>query len=139
VTVAAWASNSIEVRKAKHAARPEERTSRRACIKQRVERDVEAGFERAMAERKWRMALIENTLSGTFQLHFRDKGIVAVAKVLENPAAYDLERLADPADPTYPSGSGDGRIAQFYANDGGKPRIFSHAHGGVKYVLRATA
>jgi len=100
VSVGVWASHNIEVRKAKGAARPEERTRQRTYIKQRIEQDVEAGFERAMAERKWRMALLDNILSGTFPLHFRDKGIVTVADVLKNPAAYDLERLADPADPT---------------------------------------
>ena len=51
----------------------------------------------------------------------------------ENPQRFDFERLADPADPTY---ANDPRIAQFYAN-GGKARshIYSHAHGGCKYIL----
>jgi hypothetical protein len=126
-TMAAWASHSLEVRKAVHAVRPEEKRRQRAYIARRVEEDVAAGFERKLAERKWRMSLLENTLTADFRLHFRDKGTVTVADVLKDPAAYDLERLADPNDPTY---ANDGRIAQFYANDGGKPRIFSHAHGG---------
>lgn len=133
VTVAAWALNSLEVRKAKHATRPEERTRRRAYIRERVEQDVAAGFEEAMARRKWRAALEERVLEGSFELHFRDKGIVTVDEVLRNPGRFNCERLADPNEPDY---AGDLRIAQFYANKGqGRPHIYSHAHGGCKYVL----
>jgi len=133
VAVGVWASNSTEVRKAKHAARPEERTRRRAYIKQRVEEDVAAGFEEAMARRKWRAALEERVLEGSFELHFRDKGTVTVSEVLRDPGRFNFERLADPNEPDYAS---DPRIAQFYANEGqGRPHIYSHAHGGCKYVL----
>jgi len=133
VTVAAWSSNSIEVRKAKHAARPEERKRRSGYIKQRVEEDVAAGFEEAMARRKWRAALEKRVLEGSFELHFRDKGIVTVAEVLRDPGRFNFERLADPNEPDY---ANDPRIAQFYANEGqGRPHIWSFAHGGCKYVL----
>lgn len=136
VPVAAWASDSVEIRKAKHAARPEEKRLRRAYIENRVAQDVAAGFEEALARRKWRAALEERVLEPSFELRFRDKGTVTVAKVLESPADYDFERLADPADPGC---YGDYRIAQFYANAGqnGRPQIWSWAHGGCKYALRA--
>ena len=135
VTVAAWASNSIEVRKAKHAARPEERKRRRAYIEQRVEEDVAAGFEEAVARRKWRAALEDRVLEGGFVLHFRDRGAVTVSEVLRDPGRFNFERLADPNEPGY---ANDPRIAQFYANEGqGRPHIYSHAHGGCKYVLKS--
>ena len=104
----------------------------RICVAQ----DVAAGFEEALARRKWRAALEERVLEPSFELRFRDKGTVTVAKVLESPADYDFERLADPADPGC---YGDYRIAQFYANAGqnGRPQIWSWAHGGCKYALRA--
>ena len=133
MTVAAWTSRSIEVRKAKQAARPEERTRRRNYIDERVRRDIATGIEEAMARRKWRAAIEDHELSGSFTLHFRDQGIVTVDEVLRNPARFDRERLADPNEPDY---ANDPRIAQFYANEGrGRPHIFSHAHGGCKYVL----
>lgn len=133
MTVAAWASRSIEVHKAKQAARPEERTRRRNYIDERVRRDIAAGIEEVMARRKWRAAIEDHELSGSFTLHFRDQGIVTVDEVLRNPAWFDRERLADPNEPDYAS---DPRIAQFYANEGrARPHIFSHAHGGCKYVL----
>jgi len=135
LTVAAWQSNSLEVRKARQAARPEERTRRRAFIQQRVEADVAAGFEEAIARRKWRAALENRELTGDFRLHFRDLGVVSVSDVLRNPRRFDMERLADPNEPDY---AGDNRIAQFYANEGrGRPHIFSHAHGGARYLLRS--
>ena len=60
-------------------------------------------------------------------------GTVTVADILANPQRFDFERLADPADPTY---ADDPRIAIFFANGGkARPHIFSHAHGGCKYVL----
>ena len=74
-----------------------------------------------------------NTLSADFRLHFLNMGNVTVADVLANPRRFDFERLADPADPTY---ADDPRIAVFFANGGkARPHIFSHAHGGCKYVL----
>jgi hypothetical protein len=134
MTVAAWASRSIEVRKAKQAARPEERTRRRAYIEDRVRQDMAAGFEEAMARRKWRAALEDRVLDGSFVLHFRDLGTFTVNEVLRNPGRFDRERLADPNEPDY---AADPRIAQFYANEGrGRPHIWSHAHVGCKYVLR---
>jgi len=133
VTVAAWSSNSIEVRKAKHSARPEERKRQRAYMKRCVEKDVAAGFEEAEARRKWRAALEARILEAAFELHFRDQGTVTVSEVLRDPGRFNFERLADPTEPDY---ANDPRIAQFYANEGqGRPHIFSHAHGGCKYVL----
>ena len=54
-----------------------------------------------MARRKWRAALEERVLEGSFELHFRDKGIVTVDEVLRNPGRFNCERLADPNEPDY--------------------------------------
>jgi hypothetical protein len=136
MTFAAWASNSLEVRKAKHAARPEEKRRRRAFVDERVKDDVAKGISEPEARRKWSAALKTQELSGAFELHFSDIGRVTVADVLRDLAKFDRRRLADPLEPNYRD---DPRIAQFYANVGhGRPSIFSHCHGGVKYSLRGT-
>ena len=133
ISFGAWASNSVEVRRARHAARPEERRRRSGYIEDRIKADVAAGADEKQARRVWRAAVHDRILSGSFTLHFRDRGAVTVADVLRSPQVFDLERCADPHEPEY---ANDDRIAQFYANMGrARPHIFSHAHGGCKYVL----
>jgi hypothetical protein len=133
LSFSAWSSNSLEVRIARHAARPEEKRRRESYIGERVQADVAAGEDEKQARRKWRAAVTDHTLTGNFMLYFRDRGPVTVAEVLSNPRIFDLERCADPHEPEY---ANDRRIAQFYANAGrARPHIFSHAHGGCNYVL----
>ena len=133
LTFSAWSSNSLEVRTAKYAARPEEKRRRERYIGERVHADVEAGEDEKQARRKWRAAVTDRALTGNFMLYFRDRGPVTVSEVLSNPRLFDMERCADPHEPEY---ANDHRIAQFYANAGrARPHIFSHAHGGCKYVL----
>jgi len=69
-------------------------------------------------------------------LEFATLGFATVGDVLANPARYDGAALADPFE-----GVEYGRTtAKFYANGkDGKPVIHSHAHGGGKYFLKATA
>jgi hypothetical protein len=135
ITYSAWSRVSLEVRKAREAARPEEKRRRATYIDKRVKADVSAGLPEKAARAKWRQLVTSNTLTANFILHFRDKGDVTVADVLRDPYRYDRERLADPAEPGY---ARDSRIAVFYANTGhARPHVFSHAHGGVKYVISA--
>ena len=106
---------------------------RKIYIDERVREDVAAGVDEKHARQKWRAAFTTNTLSADFRLHFLNMGTVTVADVLANPQRFDCEHLADPADPTY---ADDPRIAIFFANGGkARPHIFSHAHGGCKYVI----
>lgn len=133
ITFAAWASNSLEVRKAKAAHRPEEKARRESYVTTRVEADVAQGAQRDEARRKWLAALATNVLPRDHVIYFRDKGQARVADILANLDSYDEERCADPHDPNY---GGDGRIAVLYANRGhGYPAIFSHAHGGYACLL----
>jgi putative DNA primase/helicase len=68
-------------------------------------------------------------------LVFATLGFATVGDVLANPARYDGAALADPLE-----GVDYGRTtAKFFANVGGKPCIHSHAHGGARYFLKATA
>ena len=133
VTTAVWLRTSLEIRQAKHKAKPEEKRLRKIYIADRIREEVAAGVDEKHARQKWRAAFTTNTLSADFRLHFLNMGNVTVADVLANPRRFDFERLADPADPTY---ADDPRIAVFFANGGkARPHIFSHAHGGRKYVL----
>jgi hypothetical protein len=134
VDFSVWSSNSLEVRKAKSAHRPEEKQRKRRLISRRTEADVAAGMDRKQAERRWRGALLDGVLSGNYPLHFVD-GVATVAEVLAQPWVYDHKRLADPVEPGY---YGDNRIAIFFSNEGkARPWVFSHAHGGRKFALAA--
>jgi hypothetical protein len=132
ITLAEWRANSAEVIKAQEAAGHEEKVRRRRYIEGRIKEEIDKGGDALSVRNKWVSALADRTLLSDFVLYFRDKGACTVAEVLANPIAFDMERLADPGEPTY---ANDPRIAQFYWNDG-RPKIHSHAHGGCKYALR---
>jgi hypothetical protein len=134
IAFSAWQAGSKEVRIAKNTAKPEEKRRRNKYIDDRVKKDVEAGADKKAARQRWQAAVLSNTLSGDFVLHFRDRGPAKVSDILQNLKAFHLERCADPLDP---AGYGcDPRIAQLYANRAPKrPHVFSHAHGGCKYAL----
>jgi len=68
-------------------------------------------------------------------LEFDKLDFATVGDVLADPGRYDGAALADPLE-----GVGYGRsTAKFFANVGGKPCIHSHAHGGARYFLKASA
>lgn len=67
-----------------------------------------------------------------FELLAADGKTVTVGEILADTGIYHGRRFADPLDPTY---GNDGRIAVLNAK-ARPPYIFSHAHGGLRYVLR---
>ncbi|MFZ1106963.1 MAG: hypothetical protein WAN43_01265 [Rhodomicrobium sp.] len=133
ITLSTWRAGSLHVCRAKQAARPTEKARRKSYIAERVKQEKQRGGNAAAARRKWTAAVADKSLSGDFALHFQFQGFATVDEVLSDPERFDFERLADPSEPTY---ANDPRIAQFYWN-GGRPHIYSHAHGGCKYVLAA--
>ena len=73
------------------------------------------------------------TLRPNFPLQTETGEIVMVADLLANPERWHGERFRDPLEPDYRN---DHRIA--YANlrpGSGRPFVYSHAHGGVRYSL----
>ncbi len=130
-----WSRGSIDVRRAKDAHKPEEKRRKGIVIEERVKADVARGEDADASRRKWEAAVNDDKLYGSFQLKFERLGIRTVDDVLNNPLAYDGERLADPHEHDY---RGDGRIAVVYANEHntGWPYIYSHAHGGKSYALK---
>jgi hypothetical protein len=57
---------------------------------------------------------------------------VTVAQIIDDPARWHGKRFADPVEPDY---RGDRRIAYVNLRSGGRPYLFSHAHGGQRYEL----
>jgi hypothetical protein len=57
---------------------------------------------------------------------------VEASEVFANPSEWHGKRFADPFEPDY---AGDPRIA-WAAMEAGEPHIYSHAHGGMKYLFR---
>jgi hypothetical protein len=71
-------------------------------------------------------------LMGDFKIQMADGSSVAVAEILQDPSKFDGVKIPDPLEPDY---QGDTRIARLNLSSGGKPYIWSFAHGGVKYTL----
>jgi len=82
-------------------------------------------------------AVKNGRLYGDFVLHHHSGEAVTVGTVLDNRERWHGERFADPLEPDY---RGDKRIAWLNLLSGGRPNIYSHAHGGRKYTMtRASA
>ena len=76
-------------------------------------------------------------LTGDFVLHCSDGAEVLVADLLDSPAKWHNRRFADPLEPTY---TNDKRIAWANLRSGGRPYLYSHAHGGRRfYLIRPSA
>ena len=144
-TFPVWRSNSIEVRKALHESARKLGQRQRTYIARKVDEDVEAGIERKMAERKWRAALHEHELTGSFHSTFSIGELSPSPKCSRTRPDFDLERLADPAEPTYRARADCRRAHRSVLRERRhrsqtgevcyRPFIFCHAHSGWKYML----
>jgi len=117
------------------AMRPAQDAQRREWVETRLAEiepeDVDAARER-LAD-----AVHHGRLYGDFTLHHSGGQAVSVGEVLDAPDRWHGERFADPLEPDY---RGDQRIAWLNLRSGGRPYIWSHAHGGQRYYLiRASA
>lgn len=78
------------------------------------------------------LALEQHVLPGDFTVDFDDGSSATVDEILDNPARYHGMTGPDPFEPTY----GNGRNkAILYAESSSDARIYSHAHGGIHYLL----
>lgn len=140
-TFAEWSKFSIDVKRAKEAAKPEEKRIKLEIIEERVKADVSKGKDESEVRAKWHTAMFNDELTDDFLLErFIRPGVssmVTVAEILKKPDNFDGERFADPHDRDYRD---DKRIAVLYANQGagnsGTPYLYSHAHGGRSYALK---
>ncbi|MBK5941429.1 ATP-binding protein [Halochromatium roseum] len=71
-------------------------------------------------------------LTGDFVLHCDDGSTPTVGQLLDNPQKWHGKRFGDPLEPDYGS---DRRIAWANLRSGGRPYIYSHAHGGRRFPL----
>ncbi|ABM61933.1 hypothetical protein [Halorhodospira halophila] len=89
--------------------------------------------EHQRAHRLKLLDAVENKrLHGGFVLKHSSGTHVTVAKLLENPERWHGERFADPLEPGC---EGNSRVAWANLYSGGRPYIYSHAHGGSHFIL----
>ncbi|WP_207188690.1 hypothetical protein [Thiocystis minor] len=79
-----------------------------------------------------RKAATKHTLTGDFRLTCSDGTEVSVGQMLDNPAKWHGKHFADPLEPDY---CNDQRIAWVNLRSGGRPYLYSHAHGGQRFYL----
>ena len=134
ISFSEWSKRSIDVKRAKEAAKPEEKRRKTIVIEERVKEDVSKGQDEVQAREKWHAALMSDVLTSDFLLERHDGVLISVREILDNSDKFDGERFADPHDRDY---RGDKRVAVVYANshNTGWPYLFSHAHGGKNYRL----
>lgn len=113
---------------------PQAREVRAAWVAERA-RDliVRRHIEPAVAEVVLNVAVEDGVLGPDFPLLSVKYGEVSVADVLADPDKFDSTRFADPLEPDYRD---DPRIA-YVSLKANAPNLYSHAHGGRRYALRA--
>ena len=129
-----------EVRKAAEAARKAERAAAKPECEEKAKAwaaerapalATKRGLKVAQATNILERASLHCVLMGDFELIASDGSTVTVAQLLDNPQRYHATRYADPLDPNE-----DGRVAVARLLNGGRPDIYSHRHGGMRYELR---
>ena len=79
------------------------------------------------------MAAEKSILMGDYVLRHTSGETVTVGEALDNPDKWHGERFHDPLEPEY--GGNDSRIAWMNLRAAGRPFLYSHAHGGTRFVL----
>jgi hypothetical protein len=116
---------------AKVAVEGKRRQVRETWVATSAQKLVGRGVVSAIAERTARYAADSGALLGDFELIDSEGHTLTVGELLADKQKYHGARFHDPLEPEY---RGDARIA--IANlFGGRPILYSHAHGGRKYYL----
>lgn len=118
---------------ARAAADPERRAVRDAYIAAQADDLVQRrGMTLEQARRIIADSVDRQLLFAEFVL-YPDKGEpVTVGEVLDDPTRWHGRRFADPVEIEY---RGDRRVAWANLRSGGRPYLFSHAHGGRRFEL----
>ena len=104
-----------------------------AYVSKRTIEMVAHGGDATTVKKAIELALEKSELGPDFVIHLATGKQVTVRELLENPQAHHGTRCADPLDPTYRN---DSRVGYISLVNGYLPFIYSHAHGGVRYMLR---
>lgn len=108
--------------------------AREAWIADRLARTSDMrGEEREAHRQHLEQAVEHHRLFGDFELIHSSGRRVTVRDVLDKPDDWHGEKFHDPLEPEYDNS--DCRIAWVNLKSGGAPSIYSHAHGGTRYVL----
>ncbi|ABI56415.1 hypothetical protein ACN2MM_05965 [Alkalilimnicola ehrlichii MLHE-1] len=122
-------------RQEREAMAPDQALQREEWVEQRLDEIQPKDVEEARA--RLTDAVTNGRLYGDFVLHHQSGKRVTVGQVLDDPDRWHGQRFADPLEPDYRA---DSRIAWLNLRSGGRPFIYSHAHGGARYTLiRASA
>ncbi len=117
---------------AREAVEDERRTVRTEYTDARRKEFVARGVDEAHADVLIAEALDRCVLLGDFLLITASGERITVAEVLARKVEYHGARFADPLEPDYRA---DRRIAFANLYCGGRPYIYSHAHGGCRFEL----
>lgn len=105
-------------------------TRKPELVKRQVAQGVVPAKAEATVERVLNSAL-GGVLSGDFELTLESAEVLTVRDILAAPGKYDGMMCLDPLEPEY-CGS---KVVGHLNLTGGKPNLFSHAHGGATYSL----
>lgn len=121
-------------REARAAIEPEQERTRETYINKRAPTIAKtAGVELEQVERILRVALEQSRLLADFVLHTAPGETVTVGELLDDPEKYHGCGFLDPLEPEYQPNNY--RIARVNFYGGGRPFIWSFAHGGRRYTL----
>lgn len=109
-------------------------TARQAYVAARTTEMVVHGGNASAVKNAILSALEKSELGPDFVIHHASGKSMTIRDLLAQPQAYHGTRCSDPLEPTYRN---DPRVAYISLLNGHTPYIYSHAHGGVRYMLRA--
>jgi len=129
--VKTWARKARD--EARRAVKPKQEEVRIAWVKGRApDLAKQRNISEDLAHEVLLRACDERRLMGDFMLQSAGGAEVSVGELLDNPERWHGKRFADPLEPGY---GNDRRIAWANLRNGGRPHLYSHAHGGVRYHL----
>ncbi len=94
--------------------------------------EIEDESEREQKRETLINAVENRKLFADFQLHTGKNALITVGEILDNPDKWHNQYLKDPLEPDYNGGS---NVSWLNLRSGGKPYLYSHAHGGASYTL----
>lgn len=107
--------------------------ARKGYVAKRTTEMLAHGGDATSIKKAIELALEKSELGPDFVIQLATGNTVTVRELLEQPQVYHGTRCADPLDPTYRN---DPRVGYISVLNGYLPYIHSHAHGGVRYMLR---
>lgn len=98
-----------------------------------VERTGQEATDETMAQARATVsrAAQQGVLAGDFEVTLADKTKLTIGELLDNPSQYHGRHTLDPLEPEY---NGYKQVGKLYLT-GGRPNLYSHAHGGRNYRL----